>query len=285
MAIAHPPASAVPAVATASAQPRRRPRHTAKKANRNPARAAIATWQTHEAAVKASCATLEAADPAAAMEGDKSVLAAAWELRRGELDAATLPPAGEAQALLGKASRSGDIDGMERAVAAGADVHARVFSEWTHGVGGNCTAAYIAAKCGNAAGVRLLVGACGGEANGEGTDGWTAIHAAVTPRQKQSTPAAGGVQVLLALGADPTRTNARGTTPAMYLLANGCAYDHEPCMKALAKGGPGGALGADTVNLVSTLTGKTALDWALERNAAECVALLHELGGKRAADL
>ena len=58
-----------------------------------------------------------------------------------------------------------------------------------------------------------------------------------------------------------------------------------PCLRALAAGGPGGALVGDAVNAVSK-HGRTALDWALEMNHAECAAVLRdELGGKRAADL
>ena len=58
-----------------------------------------------------------------------------------------------------------------------------------------------------------------------------------------------------------------------------------PCLRALAAGGPGGALVGDAVNAVDQF-GKTALDHALKYNRAEFAAVLRdELGGKRAAEL
>ena len=59
-----------------------------------------------------------------------------------------------------------------------------------------------------------------------------------------------------------------------------------PCLRALAAGGPGGALAGDAVNAVDKHNGRTALDWALDCNHPEFAAVLRdELGGKRAADL
>ena len=50
----------------------------------------------------------------------------------------------EAQALLGWASKAGNVEGMERAAAAGADVRAAVYHE-NGSMGGTCTAAFVAA--------------------------------------------------------------------------------------------------------------------------------------------
>ena len=131
---------------------RRRP-HTAGKADRlNPHAAVIATWASDEAAVAASRATLNAADPKAAMEADLRAMHAAWQYKRAKLlrgEGAVALPSGTiiirncscrdgccgedhevdaAQVLLGKASFEGDVEGMQRAVAAGADVHASVYN-------------------------------------------------------------------------------------------------------------------------------------------------------------
>ena len=58
-----------------------------------------------------------------------------------------------------------------------------------------------------------------------------------------------------------------------------------PCLRALAAGGPGGARGGNAVN-AGDEDGKTALDYALEKNHAEFAAVLRDaLGGKRAAAL
>ena len=158
-------------------QPARRKPHSAGKADRNPFPAAIASWTTHGAAVDASRATLDAPDPAAAMRKDLEVLAAAWQDRRKKLlsgdgdgdggrggdgtGAAALSAMTkeEAQALLGKASWKGDVAGMERAEAAGADVRAAVYYN-DGSMGGKSTAAYVAAYNNNGAGLRFL-GACG----------------------------------------------------------------------------------------------------------------------------
>ena len=59
-----------------------------------------------------------------------------------------------------------------------------------------------------------------------------------------------------------------------------------PCLRALAAGGPGGALGRDDVNAVVTsgyLKGQTALD--LSFRADFTAVLRDEFGGKRAAAL
>ena len=86
--------------------------------------------------------------------------------------------------------------------------------------------------------------------------------------------------MLLALGADPTVATKYGFTPCMSAACSGSV----PCLRALAAGGPGGALG-DAVNAVSN-HGVTALDYAVQRNKDEAAACLRdELGGKRAADL
>jgi ankyrin repeat protein len=90
------------------------------------------------------------------------------------------------------------------------------------------------------------------------------------------------VTVLLALGADPAVADVDGYTPCM-----GAAIDSGsvPCLRALAAGGPGGALVGDAVNAVDS-DGNTALDVALDMNHAEFAAVLRdELGGKRGDDL
>ena len=175
--------------------------------------------------------------------------------------------------------------GMERAVAAGADVRAAVY-DWIDGSmrGGEyatCTALYVAAYKNNGAGLRFLVGACGADPNAAGNtgNGSMPIHRAC---QGKHTDA---VTVLLALGADPTLADWLGWTPCMQAAFHSGSV---PCLRALAAGGPGGALVGDAVNAVSKYYGggRTALDFALEDNLAEFAAVLRdELGGKRAADL
>ena len=87
--------------------------------------------------------------------------------------------------------------------------------------------------------------------------------------------------VLLALGADPTvASKHNGPTPCMLAA---CNSDSVPCLRALAAGGPGGALG-DAVNAL--FRGRTAPDFAVRFNKDEATACLRdEPGGKRAADL
>ena len=144
-------------------------------------------------------------------------------------------------------------------------------------VDGYCTAAYVAARNNNGAGLRFLVVACGVDPNlalGYTSNGSTPIHIACIEGHPDA------VTVLLALGADPTLADDYGFTPCMRAaFVSGSV----PCLRALAAGGPGGALVGDAVNAVSN---ETALDWALDRNHAEFAAVLRdELGGKRAADL
>merc|ERR1711969_296773 len=93
----------------------------------------IASWANNEAAMAASYLTLNAPDQRAAMERDLGVMRAAWERRRAELLRDGPAQAGwpededAAQALLGTASATGNVLDMECAVAAGADVNARVY--------------------------------------------------------------------------------------------------------------------------------------------------------------
>ena len=217
--------------------------------------------------------------------GWKAAQAQAWRLKRAallqdgdaELSAMTKE---EAQALLGKASKEGDVSGMERAEAAGADVRAAVYN-WRDGsMGGNRTAAYVAARHNNGAGLRFLVGACGVDPNAVGNtrNGEMPIHRACSKGHTEA------VTVLLALGADPTLANKNGWTPCMNAANNSGSV---PCLRALVAGGPGGALVGDAyINAVSMYGGKTALDYALEKNRAEFATVLRdELKGKRGADL
>ena len=136
----------------------------------------------------------------------------------------------------------------------------------------------MAARHNHGGGLRFLVGACGVDPNAVGrtSDGTTLIHGACSLGKSDA------VTVLLALGADPTVAIKDGWTPCMSAAFNGSV----PCLRALAAGGPGGALVGDAVNAVSKDDGKTALDYALQWNYAECAAVLrNELGGKRGADL
>ena len=264
---------------------RRRPRHTAKKADRNPYTDAIASWTTHDAAVDASRATLDAADPAAAMRKDIEVLTEAWQDKQAKMlsgdggKALSAMTKEEAQALLGKASKEGDIKGMERAVAAGADVHAAVYHTRDGSMDGNCTAAYVVTKT-RRHGLRFLVGACGVDPNAVGctSDQGRPIHIACM----YGNPDA--VTVLLALGADPTVASWNGYTAFMYAAATA----QLPCLRVLVAGGPAGAFAENALNVVNG-RGKTALDIALNTavntNRTEFVAVLRELGGKRAQDL
>ena len=91
------------------------------------------------------------------------------------------------------------------------------------------------------------------------------------------------LEVLLALGADPTRA----THPGKYTPCMTCASEQSgsvPCLRLLVAGGAGGKLEGDAVNVLGQF-GKTALDH-VDSNNTEFVAVLRdELGGKRAADL
>ena len=76
--------------------------------------------------------------------------------------------------------------------------------------------------------------------------------------------------VLLALGADPTYADGDGGTPCMAAAEgwnNGCP-NSVACLRALAAGGPGGALVGDAVNAVDDFFGRTALDHALANSHA-----------------
>ena len=64
--------------------------------------------------------------------------------------------------LLGTAAFGGDEAGVQRAVAAGADVDAQVYDGDDGSMGGTCTAAYVAAGNGRIAVLRYLVGAGAG---------------------------------------------------------------------------------------------------------------------------
>ena len=263
---------------------RRKPHNTAGKANRNPYPAALASFATHDAAVAASRATLDAADRQAALQKDRAVLVPAWQdTRKGMLrggdgtDAAALRAMSErrAQELLGTTSKAGNVEGMQRAEAAGADVRAAVY-KCDGSMGGYCTAAYVAAYYNHGGGLRFLVGACGVDPNAVGDTcyGRTPLRTAC---RNGHTDAA---TVLLALGADPTVASKDGYTPCMYAAWQSGSV---PCLRALAAGGPGGALG-DAVNAL--WNGKTVLDLAVQYNKDEAAACLRdELGGKRAADL
>ena len=295
--VAPPPAPPPPAAAAAAAEApdttkpaaaarRKRKPHTAKKANHNPYPAAIASWATHAAAVAASRATLDAADPQAALQRDLAVLVPAWQdtregmLRGGDgTDAAALRATTEAEAqeLLGTTSAAGNVEGMQRAEAAGADVRAAVYSAYSGSMCGTCTAAFVAARHNHGGGLRFLVGACGVDPNAEcnTVTGSTPLDIACDNGRTDAAT------VLLALGADPTVADKRGWTPCMYAAYHSGSV---PCLRALAAGGPGGALG-DAVNALYDGR-KTALDFAVQFNKDEAAACLRdELGGKRAADL
>ena len=85
-----------------------------------------------------------------------------------------------------------------------------------------------------------------------------------------------------ALGADPNVANEHESTPCMYAAIHSGSV---PCLRALAAGGPGGALVGDAVNAV-TKGNNAAFDFAVDKNNAEFAAVLRdELGGKRGADL
>ena len=115
--------------------------------------------------------------------------------------------------------------------------------------------------------------------NAADKDGDTPCHVACR-RGDECTPA---LDALLALGADPTVIDKHGRTPCMYAALNSGSV---PCLRALAAGGPGGALVGDAVNAVDMHYDMTALGLALEWNHAEFAAVLRdELGGKRAADV
>ena len=182
----------------------------------------------------------------------------------------------KAQELLGTTSKAGDVEGMQRAEAAGADVRAAVYN-WRDGsMGGTCTAAYLAAGHNHGGGLRFLVGACGVDPNavGDTSNGWTPLCIACFNGPPDAAT------VLLALGADPTVANKNGWTPCMSAAYTSGSV---PCLRALAAGGPGGALGA-TVNAL--LGSQTALALAVPLDKDEAAACLRdELGGKRAADL
>ena len=93
--------------------------------------AAAATWATHAAATAGSRAVLDAPDPKTALQADLRALRTAWARKAAALaadaDAALVGGKDAAQTLLGAASASGDVAGMERAVAAGADVHSAMY--------------------------------------------------------------------------------------------------------------------------------------------------------------
>ena len=284
----------------------------AGKANRLPHAVVIESWTTDAAAVAASRATLDADDPMAAMQGDIDVLAAAWQRKREAL--LTPPPLSaallampkqetavertalhearelaaelhamdrvDAQWLLGEATAYGDIFLMERAVAAGADVNAAVFREngsMSASRGGGCSAAHVAAHENEVAALRFLVGACGVNPNAisDTTFGTMPIHAACGMGNPDT------VTVLLALGADPNVTDKDGDAPLLYLAYHNGSVE---CLRALAAGGPGGAL--EGVNAVHGRDKETALDIAMSNNYDEFAEVLRdELGGKRGADL
>lgn len=256
-----------------------------------------ASWVSHGVALAASRATLDAADPRAAMEAGKRAMRAAWDrilpkLRRRRSSLAALRngtvmvgfngwhvrrEVNAAQALLGTASLGGDVAEMQRAVAAGTDVRAAANNSMGHH--GTCTAVHMART---GPGLRFLAGACGLDVNAvcNTSNGERPIHRACyqgTPSTERST-----VLVLLALGADPTVVDTWGWTPCMRAARFSGSV---PILRALVAGGPGGALVGDAVNAVNT-HGKTALDYALEQDRAEFAAVLRdELGGKRKADL
>ena len=131
-------------------------------------------------------------------------------------------------------------------------------------MGGTVTAAYLAAWYNRGGGLRFLVGACGVDPNavGDTDDGETPLEVAC----RKGHPDA--ATVLLALGADPTVAKKNGYTPCM--VAAECSGS-VPCLRALAAGGPGGALG-DAVNAVHPRYKQTALDLAEENNKDEAAA-------------
>ena len=284
-----PEAPPVPAPTARVRRPKPARGHTAKKADRDPRPAAIASWASHEAAVGASRATLGAADPAAALRDDRAVLGPAWDLRRAEVlrDNISHRVQHLAQLRLGTASKSGDVLGMECAVAAGADVHAKVYN-WETGtcaglvgtLGGRYTAAAVAARHNNRAGLRFLVGACG--ADPHAADG----HRAYSPMHGACGRGHGdALVVMLALGADPNTRDAIGLTCLQWAAFHSGSV---PCLRALLAGGPGGALSVDHVNATfgDGADKQTALDFAFEAGHGEFAKVLRgELGGKTAKEL
>ena len=181
----------------------------------------------------------------------------------------------EAQELLGTTTAAGNVEGMQRAEAAGADVRAAVYDSYGS-MGGPYTAAYVAAYHTNGGGLRFLVGAGGADPNAAGATGSGRTPLIIACRDGHTDAAT----VLLALGADPTVACKNGYTPCMSAAGDSGSV---PCLRALAAGGPGGALG-DAVNAL--WGGETALDKAVRNNKDEAAAYLRDkLGGKRAADL
>ena len=141
--------------------------------------------------------------------------------------------------------------------------------------GATCTAAFVAAHHNHGGGLRFLVGACGVDPNAVDEAGSTPLPIACAMGPPDAAP------VLLALGADPTVATRNGVTPCMIAAYHSGSV---PCLRALAAGGPGGALG-DAVNALDK-NGRTALALAVKYNMDEAAACLRdELGGKRAADL
>ena len=193
-----------------------------------------------------------------------------------------------AQRLLGEAAAKGDLDGVKRALRAGADVNEAVY-ECDGWMGGTCTAMYVAVygRCGTSRGghtdvLQFLVAAAGADVElGDADDGFTPCLVACYKGYAES------VRVLLALGADPNRASVEGgegETPCMRAAVHG----HVACLEALRAGGPGGAFtSVDAVGTGDDFEGKTALDLAEECGYdAKAVAYLRdELGARHAAEL
>ena len=162
-----------------------------------------------------------------------------------------------AQKKLGLTSRNGDAAGARKAVVEdGADVNAAVF--WSDGkLGGTCTAAYVAAACGNTGALGAVLDAPGVDPNkGFADSGETPCHIACYRKH----PVA--VELLLARGADPNRADEYEYTPCMFAAFNGATA----CLRALAEGAARQGVALD-VNAVATRgdwKGKTALEVALE---------------------
>ena len=146
---------------------------------------------------------------------------------------------------------------------------------------GSYTATGLAVHCNNRAGLRFLAGAGGVDvsAAGDPGDGETPCQIACRKGHPDS------LQVLLALGAEPNRTDENGFTPCMVLAMSPHHDGSVASLRALAAGGPGGKLEGAAVNAVNS-DGMTALDMAETNQLTELAAVLRdELGGKRAADL
>ena len=182
--------------------------------------------------------------------------------------------------LLGLAIINGDAAGARKAVD-GADVNAAVFNCYgTMCLGGDCTAAFVAARHGHTGflGVLLAAPVSADPDKGDTGTGWTPLHAACANDHPDA------VTVLLAHGADPNRVNKYGWTPCMVAAM----WGRTACLRALAEGAArqeGQALDVNAVATRGPAAGMTVLDLALESvtTLGAATYLRDELGALRAS--